>query len=72
MISDDRLNELRLSGELVRVVRDGMESNDIIGFVVAWDAEQVIIRRRNRRVVKLDRRYSYQLKKEPRVSPVED
>jgi len=72
MISDERLDELRISGELVRVVRDGLETNDIIGFVVAWDPEQVIIRRRNRRVVKLDRRYSYQLKKDPRVSPIEE
>jgi len=72
MISDERLDELRLSGELVRVVRDGLEANDIIGFVVAWDPEQVIIRRRNRRVVKLDRGYSYQLKKEPRVSPIDE
>ena len=40
MISDERLDELRISGELVRVVRDGLETNDIIGFVVAWDPEQ--------------------------------
>lgn len=72
MISDEQLNELRLSGERVRVVRDDLESNDIIGTVVAWDAEQVIFRRRNRRVVKLDRRYSYQLKSEPRRSPFEE
>ncbi|ANY75130.1 hypothetical protein [Paenibacillus ihbetae] len=71
MISDERLDELRLSGDLVRVVRDDLESNDIIGFVVAWDPQHVIIRRRNRRVVKLDRNYSYQLKSEPRVSPIE-
>ena len=71
MISDERLDELRLAGDLVRVVRDGLESNDIIGFVVAWDPQHVIIRRRNRRVVKLDRNYSYQLKSEPRVSPIE-
>lgn len=72
MISDEQLNELRLSGERVRVVRDGLESNDIIGTVVAWDAEQVIFRRRNRRVVKLDRRYSYQLQSEPRRNPFEE
>lgn len=70
MISDERLNELRVSGDRVRVVRDDLESNDVIGIVVAWDPEHVIIRRRNRRVVKLDRRYSYQLYDEPRTSPL--
>ncbi|NMO95347.1 hypothetical protein [Paenibacillus lemnae] len=71
MISDEQLNELRLSGERVRVVRDDLESNDVIGIVVAWDAEQVIFRRRNRRVVKLSRSYSYQLQSEPRTSPLD-
>lgn len=70
MISDERLNELRLSGDRVRVVRDDLESNDVTGIVVAWDPEHVIIRRRNRRVVKLDRSYSYQLYEEPRTSPL--
>lgn len=70
MISDEQLNTLRVSGEKVRVVRDDIESNDVIGIVVAWDAEQVLIRRRNRRVVKLDRNYSYQVYEEPRVSPL--
>lgn len=72
MISDERLNELRLSGERVRVVRDELDSNDVIGIVVAWDPTHVIIRRRNRRVVKLDRNYSYQLYSEPRTSPLEN
>lgn len=71
MISDEQLNELRLSGERVRVVRDGLESNDVSGIVVAWDEEHVIIRRRNRRVVKLNRGYSYQLHSEPRISPLD-
>ncbi|WP_054958008.1 hypothetical protein [Paenibacillus dakarensis] len=71
MISDERLNELRLSGDRIRVVRDDLESNDVIGIVVAWDPEHVIVRRRNRRVVKLDRNYSYQLYDEPRTSPLE-
>ncbi|KAA2289357.1 hypothetical protein FY526_29565, partial [Clostridioides difficile] len=61
MISDTELDALRLSGEKVRVVRDELESNDVKGIVVAWDGEQVLIRRQNRRVVKLDRGYSYQL-----------
>lgn len=68
MISDEELNALRLSGEKVRVVRDELESNDVKGIVVAWDDEQVLIRRQNRRVVKLDRHYSYQRFSEPRQS----
>ncbi|MFS0869890.1 hypothetical protein [Paenibacillus xylanilyticus] len=72
MISDAELDALRLSGEKVRVVRDGLESNDVTGIVVAWDGEQVLIRRQNRRVVKLDRSYHYQLFSEPRQSPVEE
>ena len=70
VINDEQLDVLRLSGERVRVVRDGLESNDVIGTVVAWDPQHVIIRRRNRRVVKLDRNYSYQLQSEPRRSPL--
>lgn len=72
MISDTELDALRLSGEKVRVVRDEMESNDVKGIVVAWDGEQVLIRRQNRRVVKLDRGYSYQLFSEPRQSPLSE
>lgn len=70
MISDEQLDALRLSGERVRVVRDDLESNDVVGIVVAWDPEHVLIRRRNRRVVKLDRGYSYQLFGDPRTSPL--
>lgn len=68
MISDAELDALRLSGEKVRVIRDELESNDVTGIVVAWDDEQVLIRRQNRRVVKLDRSYRYQLFSEPRQS----
>ncbi|AIQ63564.1 hypothetical protein D3C81_141900 [compost metagenome] len=60
MISDEQLNEYRLSGEKVRVVRDALESNDVVGIVIAWDDSQVMIRRPNRRVVKLDRSYIIQ------------
>lgn len=45
MISDTELDALRLSGEKVRVVRDELESNGVKGIVVAWDGEQVLIRR---------------------------
>lgn len=69
MILDEELDAYRLSGEKVRVVRDGLESNDVIGIVLAWDDEQVLIRRQNRRVVKLDRSYTYQPFSEPRHNP---
>ncbi|AKG34320.1 hypothetical protein [Paenibacillus durus] len=71
MISDEQLNEYRLSGEKIRVIRDTLESNDVIGIVIAWDDSQVMIRRPNRRVVKLDRGYMFQPNTEPRRSVFE-
>ena len=59
MVSNEQLNEFRLSGQQVRVVRDNMEQNDVLGIVVAWDDESVMIRKRTRRVVKLSRKYVY-------------
>lgn len=67
MLSDEQLNAYRLSGEKVRVVRDGLKENDIRGIVVAWDDTQVLIRRPNRNVVKLDRNYVIQPSKEERI-----
>lgn len=69
MISDDQLDAYRLSGEKVRVVRDGIRDNDIRGIVLAWNDTQVMIRRPNRNVVKLDRNYLFQSAKEPRRNP---
>ncbi|WP_379134654.1 hypothetical protein [Paenibacillus sp. sgz500958] len=66
MISDEQLNAYRISGEKIRVVRDGLESNDVKGIVLAWDENQVMIRRPNKRVVKLDRNYIFQPFSEPR------
>ncbi|RCX21687.1 hypothetical protein DFP94_102443 [Fontibacillus phaseoli] len=71
MISDEQLNEFRLSGEKVRVVRDSIPENDVRGIVVAWDDTHVLIRKPNRNVVKLDRSYSYSPSREPRVLPEE-
>lgn len=71
MISDEELDAFRVNGEKVRVVRDSIASNDIRGIVVAWDANQVLVRRPNRNVVKLDRNYIYQSAKEPRLDPLE-
>lgn len=61
MVSDEQLNQYRVEGSKVRVVRDAIESNDVIGIVVAWDDSHVMIRRPNRRVVKLKRIYDYEL-----------
>jgi len=66
MISDEQLDAYRISGEKIRVVRDGLESNDVKGIVLAWDEAQVMIRRPNRRVVKLDRNYIFQPVDQPR------
>jgi hypothetical protein len=71
MISDEELDAFRVNGEKVRVVRDLIASNDIRGIVVAWDADQVLIRRPNRNVVKLDRNYLYQSASEPRPESLE-
>ncbi|ULO05677.1 hypothetical protein H1230_21760 [Paenibacillus sp. 19GGS1-52] len=66
MISDEQLDAYRISGERIRVVRDGLESNDVKGIVLAWDETQVMVRRPNKRIVKLDRNYLFQPFTEPR------
>ncbi|MCA0753697.1 hypothetical protein KP806_01430 [Paenibacillus sp. N4] len=71
MVSEQKLDEYRISGEKIRVVRDGMEVNDVIGIVVAWDDATVVIRRPNRRVVKLSRDYLYVPASEARPDPLE-
>lgn len=60
MVTEQVLDQFRQSGETVRVIRDSLEQNDVLGIVVAWDDAEVIIRRPNRRVVKLSRNYTYQ------------
>jgi len=60
MITDEQLNEYRLNGTRVRIIRDANEANDVRGFVVAWDDEVVIIRKQNRKVLKLPRTYTCQ------------
>ncbi|UVI27953.1 hypothetical protein [Paenibacillus spongiae] len=72
MITDEQLNTYRLEGTKLRVVRDALEMNDVIGIVVAWDKDSVVIRKHNRRVVKLSRLYSYELASEPRSIAVEE
>lgn len=69
MIDEEKLNEYRLGSTLIRVVRDAEPSNDVRGFVIAWDEKDVLIRKRNRKVVKLPRTYLYQPADEPRKDP---
>lgn len=68
MISDEQLDTYRLENTLLRVVRDADSANDVKGIVVAWDDKTVMIRKPNRRLVKLDRRYHFQPFSEPRLS----
>lgn len=69
MIADEELDRYRQEGTLVRVVRDLLESNDVKGYVVAWDEQTVMIRKMSRRIVKLKRDYSYQPYEEARRLP---
>ncbi|XEC93065.1 hypothetical protein AB6A23_16985 [Paenibacillus tarimensis] len=69
MISDEMLDSYRVEGTQVRVVRDQMEQNDVIGIVVAWDDSHVMIRKPNRRIVKLSRSYTYEPAERKRSVP---
>ena len=71
MITDEQLDRFRVEGTLIRVVRDANRENDIRGYVVAWDENTVLIRKRSTKgLVKLDRhRYVYQRYDEERVVP---
>lgn len=66
MITDEMLDEYRVKGTKIRVIRDMNEINDVSGIVLAWDDETVMIRKQNRKVLKLDRNYTYQLFSEAR------
>jgi hypothetical protein len=65
-MTEEQLDKFRVEGTKVRVIRDALEINDVVGFVVAWDDEYVLIRRPNRRVVKLKREYRIAEASEPR------
>jgi hypothetical protein len=69
LINEDQLDQFRISGELVRVMRDELEMNDVIGIVVAWDDSIVVIRRPNRRVLKVSRSYIYVPASDERMYP---
>lgn len=65
MISDEQLNEYRVSNEKIRVKRDANKDNDVRGIVVAWNEDTVMIRKPNRRIVKLARSYTYEPARRP-------
>lgn len=71
MISDEQLDQYRQEGTRIRVVRDADPQNDVKGIVVAWDDHSVLVRKQNRKVVKLSRSYSYQPLSEERRDPTE-
>jgi hypothetical protein len=54
------LNELRIAGKKVRVIRDAVPENDLYGIVIAWDATHVLLRKQNRKVVKVSKQYEIQ------------
>jgi hypothetical protein len=60
MISNEQLDHYRIEGTKLRVIRDADEANDVKGIVLAWDEGHVLIRKQNRKIVKLDRSYVYQ------------
>ena len=66
-VSETALDQWRLQGTLVRVVRDYNPENDVIGLVAAWNDQKVILRKRNKKVVELFRTYLFQIASEPRV-----
>lgn len=71
MIAEEELDRYRVEGTRVRVVRDAMEMNDVIGIVVAWDDETMMIRRPNRRIVKVSRAYRIGRAEVPRETLLE-
>lgn len=66
-MDEQQLDRYRVDGTKVRVIRDALEQNDVVGIVVAWDDDSVLIRRPNKRLVKLDRKYRIGPADEPRV-----
>ncbi|MEO3944224.1 hypothetical protein [Gorillibacterium sp. CAU 1737] len=60
MISNEQLDQYRLEGTRVRVIRDSDPANDVKGYVMAWDDQFLLIKKLNRRVLKLDRTYQVQ------------
>lgn len=59
MITDEELDRYRLENVVLRVERDADPANDVRGIVVAWDGETVLLRKLNKRLLKLPREYRY-------------
>jgi RNase P/RNase MRP subunit p29 len=70
LITDEQLDAYRIEGIKVRIVRDADPANDIRGLIVAWDDESIVVRRPNRKVVKLSRNYLVQPASEKRPDPI--
>ncbi|RAU92106.1 hypothetical protein [Paenibacillus sp. YN15] len=60
MVTEEMLQQFRLSGAKVRVCRDADPANDVRGIVVAWDGETVLLRKANRKLLKLSREYRFE------------
>lgn len=69
MITEQQLDDYRQSGEPVRIVRDGMPANDVYGIIVAWDETNLVLRKINKRVVKLSRTYKLERAADDRGLP---
>jgi hypothetical protein len=69
MITEEQLDAFRQSGEPVRIVRDGLAANDVYGIVVAWDDSSLVLRKVNKRVVKLSREYTLERAADERSVP---
>jgi RNase P/RNase MRP subunit p29 len=67
MLTDDQLNEYRVEGTKVRIIRDNIEANDVKGIVVAWNEQSIIIRKQNRKVIEVPRHYVCQPLTEQRI-----
>lgn len=68
MITDELLDQYRVEGTMLRVVRDMDPVNDVQGIVVAWNDQLVMLRKKNRKIVKLNRSYIYQPLEEERAT----
>jgi hypothetical protein len=66
MITEEELDAYRVEGVKIRIVRDADPMNDVRGIIVAWDDESVMVRRPNRKIVKLSREYAIQRADQPR------
>lgn len=70
--SDEVLDQFRQAQKVVRVIRDSYEENDVIGKIMGWDDEVVLIRKPRGTVLKVKRMYPIQDESEPRMNPFID